>query len=164
MSDFLTTTMEQINQRIEELRNLADEYEQLQVARQALLDAAGDTTGLSTGVTAPPVERQPPRKQRVAAQRRRKSSRTHTRPSARALAALQTIASHEDGIVTADLGRALGLRTPTYAYTLVEVLAQRRLIRRKGKRWVVTPAGQEALGEQDAPAEAELPTSGDIVG
>lgn len=118
MADFLDAKVKEIEERLQELRPLVDEYRRLEAAAGAL-----------GGVDAPPSSRPAPATNGSRRGRPRGSRSDNTR-------ATQTIelVRTQPGITIPELAEHMGIK-PNYLYRILPQLADEGKVRREDKGW-----------------------------
>ena len=129
MADFLEEKRREIQQRLKELKPLADEYHRLEAAEQALAGVGGDGGGARArgprrgagGARAAPTARAagPPEGLRHARRSRRSSS-----------------CGRKPGITIPELAEAMGIKQ-NYLYRVMPTLAEEGQIVKSGRGWHV---------------------------
>jgi len=152
VTDFLDQKRAEINKRLNELRPLVDEYQQLEAAAAALLGVTGsrNTTGTTT-------RRRPgrPRGSRTTTPTTATATRTRTtrrraastagrstgrRPGrrrgsgARAAQTLELVESQPAGITIPELATKMGIKQ-NYLYRVLPGLQKEGKVRKRGRSW-----------------------------
>jgi hypothetical protein len=147
MADFLTEKRTEIEQRLEELRPLHDEYTRLERARAALegVDGsgaaprgrrgprAGGGSGTGNGRRRPPNGRRKPANGR----RRAENGRRSRRAGGRAGETLELVRQNP-GITVAEIADRLGMKQRNYLYRIVANLQSEGAVDKQGRGFVAT--------------------------
>lgn len=123
MADFLDAKVREIEERLQELRPLIEEFHRLEAA-SAALDGVGKAGGVATRRRSAPAVNGGARRGRP-----RGRSGEHTR-------AVQTIelVRTQPGITIPELAGHMGIK-PNYLYRVLPQLADEGKVRRDGKGW-----------------------------
>jgi hypothetical protein len=127
MTDFLTQKRAEIEQRLEELRPLRDEYTRLERAKAALEGAAGGATGRPRG-----------RSTSGSGSRLRSTSSGNgrrRRSGGRAGEALDLV-RRNPGITISEMGERLGMRQHNYLYRIMAALQSEGAVEKQGRGFV----------------------------
>ena len=122
MTDFLTQKRAEIEQRLEQLRPLREEYARLERAKAAL-------EGLEDG------ERRRGRGQGAPARRASGNGRRRRRAGGRAAEALELVRQNP-GISIAEMGDRLGMRQHNYLYRIMAGLQSDGSVAKQGRGFV----------------------------
>jgi transposase-like protein len=154
MTDFLDVTLNEIRDRVKELRPLVDEFHRLEAAERALsgLDAGATVGRGSSDRDAGPMKGA--RKRPESADRGRLKGSTggsrRGRPKgsgSRATQALEFVRKRP-GITIAELAEEMGIQQ-NYLYRVMPDLAERRLVDKSGRGWHAREEpGDTATGDQ----------------
>src|SRR4051812_3849803 len=139
MADFLDEKRKEIQDRLNQLRPMVEEYRQLEAA-DAALSAIGNATSTSTATASAPAARRT-RTPRAAARPRGTGRRGRPRGSGtRAAQALQLVRDRP-GITIPELAEAMGIQQ-NYLYRVMPGLAEQGKVTKSGKGWHLreTPA------------------------
>jgi hypothetical protein len=131
MTDFLTQKRAEIEQRLEELRPLRDEYTRLERAKAALEGAAGGATGRPRG-------RPRGRSINGSGSRSRSTSSGNgrrRRSGGRAGEALDLV-RRNPGITISEMGERLGMRQHNYLYRIMAALQSEGAVEKQGRGFV----------------------------
>ena len=128
MTDFLAEKRAEIEQRLEELRPLRDEYVRLERAKAALEGAEAETA---------PAARARGRGRRRGAGMRAASGdgRRRRRTGGRAAEALELVRQNP-GITIAEMGERLGMRQHNYLYRVMAALQSEGAVDKQGRGFV----------------------------
>ena len=130
MADFLEEKRREIQQRLKELKPLADEYHRLEAAEQALAGVGGDGGGggRAAGATA--------RRGRRAGSANGTGRRGRPKGSGtRSVQALELVRA-KPGITIPELAEAMGIKQ-NYLYRVMPTLAEEGQIVKSGRGWHV---------------------------
>ena len=134
MVDFLTEKRTEIEQRLDELRPLREEYARLERARAAL-EGVEDTGSSSTVRATRPHSGASGGRQRAANGRRRASNGRRRGTGGRAAEALELIRKNP-GITVAEIADRLGMKQRNYLYRIVANLQGEGAIDKQGRGFV----------------------------
>lgn len=146
MPDFLDNTINEIRDRLNELRPLVEEFQRLEAAEQALAGVDGSDASPSPAPSARPSTstKTGPKRSRSGRRGRPKGG------GSRATQALELV-RERPGITISELAEAMGIQQ-NYLYRVMPDLAEQRLVTKSGRGWHArTPAG--TTGETE-PAES----------
>jgi len=126
MTDFLTQKRTEIEQRLEELRPLREEYIRLERAKAALegVEAAAQPRGRGRGRGAGASTRRPSA-----------NGRRRRRAGGRAAEALELVRQNP-GITIAEMGSRLGMRQHNYLYRIMAGLEGDGAVEKQGRGFV----------------------------
>jgi CRP-like cAMP-binding protein len=128
LADFLEEKRREIQQRLKELKPLADEYQRLEAAEQALAGVGGDSGGRAAGATA--------RRGRRAGSANGTGRRGRPKGSGtRSVQALELVRA-KPGITIPELAEAMGIKQ-NYLYRVMPTLAEEGQIVKSGRGWHV---------------------------
>ena len=130
MTDFLTEKRTEIEQRLEELRPLRDEYVRLERAKAALEGADGEAASTGGG-----RRRGRPPAQASASRRSSGNGRRRRRTGGRAAEALELVRQNP-GITIAEMADRLGMRQHNYLYRIMAGLQSEGAVDRQGRGFV----------------------------
>jgi hypothetical protein len=131
VADFLEEKRKEIQQRLDELKPLVDEFQRLEAAERALAGVTADG-GSSAGSTASPAPARRPR--RAAAGTNGGSRRGRPKGSGtRAVQALELVRARP-GITIPELAEAMGIKQ-NYLYRVMPTLADEGQVVKSGRGW-----------------------------
>ena len=152
MSDFLSSTRNEIAVRLRELRPLVEEYQQLEAAAAALANVPGQAStarrrSASAGTSPPrPTSRRARERGGSTAARRGRPRGT----GARALQALELVRA-QPGMTIADIATAMGIKQ-NYLYRVLPGLEKDGKVVKRDRGWHPADNGQPATMTVPAPA------------
>jgi hypothetical protein len=128
LADFLEEKRKEIQQRLKELKPLADEYHRLEAAEQALAGVGGDGSGRGSGAAA--------RRGRRGGSADGTGRRGRPKGSGtRSVQALELVRA-KPGITIPELAEAMGIKQ-NYLYRVMPTLAEEGQIVKSGRGWHV---------------------------
>jgi hypothetical protein len=128
LADFLEEKRKEIQQRLKELKPLAEEYRRLEAAEQALAGVGSDGGGRGAGATA--------RRGRRAGSANGSGRRGRPKGSGtRSVQALELVRA-KPGITIPELAEAMGIKQ-NYLYRVMPTLAEEGQIVKSGRGWHV---------------------------
>ena len=129
MADFLEEKRREIQQRLKELKPLADEYQRLEAAERALAGVGGDG-GAARG------RRHGAARRGARARQRRRAGAAGRRAPARARSQALELVRAQPGITIPELAEAMGIKQ-NYLYRVMPTLAEEGQIVKSGRGWHV---------------------------